>query len=99
MVFSAAPWQPPKWIRLGKWMSKAAVEGEGAEEVTEAHTGEFTAATAINPLDLPSGCRVLAYDLISMPPVSLMDNAQFSGPHYRLSDKRCLPADLAYRLG
>jgi CRISPR-associated protein Csc1 len=97
MVFSAEPWQPPKWVRLGKWMSKAAVELESAEEVMEVHTGESTAATPINPLDLPPDCRVLAYDLISMPPVSLMDNVQFSGPHYRLSDKRCIPAGLVYR--
>ena len=96
-VFSAEKWQPPKWVRLGKWMSKAAVEMGRAEEVMEVRTGAFTAATPINPLDLPPECRVLAYDLISMPPASLLDNAQLTGPHYRLADKRCFPAGLAYR--
>ncbi|MBX3001346.1 MAG: type I-D CRISPR-associated protein Cas5/Csc1 [Caldilineaceae bacterium] len=98
MVLSAELWQPPKWVRLGKWMSKAAVEVVNVERPMEVYTGEFTATMPINPLDLPPDCYVLAYDLISMPPVSLMDNTQCRGPHYRLSDKRCIPAGLAYRL-
>ncbi len=95
-VFSAKTWQPPKWIRLGKWMSKAAVEVIHTEEVSEVRKGEFMAAVPVNPLDLPSDCHLLAYDLISMPPVSLLDNAQLAGPHYRLAKGTCFPAHLAY---
>ena len=95
-IFSAEKWQPPKWVRLGKWMSKAAVDAS-TEEISEVHTGGFTLAIAVNPLDLPPECRVLAYDLISMPPVSLLDNVQLTGPYYRLSNKECIPVGLAYR--
>jgi len=96
-VFSAEKWQPPRWIRLGKWMSKAAVEDVRTEEISEVRIGEFVAAVPINPLDLSPDCRLLAYDLISMPPVSLLDNAQLNGPHYRLTQGECVPAHLAYR--
>ena len=96
-VLSHKRWQPPAWIRLGKWMSKAAVEVASREEMDEKRNGEFTAALPVNPLDLPPECQLLAYDLISMPPVSLLDNAQLTGPYYRLSDGECIPANLAYR--
>jgi len=96
-VLSGAEWQPPKWVRLGKWMSKAAVEMVGTEEIGKIRQGVYTAAVPLNPLDLPAASHLLAYDLISMPPVSLLDNAQLTGPHYRLVNGDCIPADLAYR--
>lgn len=87
----------PTWVRLGKWMSKAAVEINREETVDKVNTSDFTSAFPLNPLDLPAETRLLTYDLISMPPVSLLDNVRLSGPHYRLADKRCIPAGLAYR--
>lgn len=96
-VFCGDEWQPSKWIRLGKWMSKAAVEVVTAVEVSEIRTGQYTAAVPINPLDLPADCQLLAYDLISMPPVSLLDNVQLVGPYYRLSNGNCIPARMGYR--
>lgn len=97
VVVSCGEWQPPKWIRLGKWMSKAAVEEARVEEVGEVRRGEYTAAIPINPLDLPPDTHLLAYDLISMPPVSLLDNVQMTGPYYRLTSGDCIPAGLTYR--
>lgn len=87
----------PRWIRLGKWMSKAAVTTK-QEEIKEHKAGEFTNAFPINPLDLPPETRLLTYDLISMPPVSLLDHAHLSGPHYHLADGRCVAAGMAYRV-
>lgn len=89
----------PKWIRLGKWMSKAAVAITHQEEVKSMQKGSFTSVTPVNPLDLSAETRLLTYDLISMPPVSLLDNAHLTGPYYQLGDKRCIPAQLAYRFG
>lgn len=88
----------PNWIRLGKWMSKAAVSTQ-QEEMKEYRQGDFTSAFPLNPLDLPPETRLLAYDLISMPPVSLLDHAHLHGPHYRLTDGRCVAAGMAYRFG
>ena len=88
----------PHWIRLGKWMSKAEVTTT-QEEIKAHKQGDFTSAFPLNPLDLPPQTRLLTYDLISMPPVSLLDHAQLAGPHYKLADGRCLAAGLAYRVG
>lgn len=97
-IFSATKMPIPVWIRLGKWMSKAAVEVVQTEEVDQIRNGEFTNAFPVNPLDLPPETRLLTYDLISMPPVSLLDHAHLSGPHYKLADGRCVAAGVAYRV-
>ncbi len=96
-MFSLKSTKLPAWIRLGKWMSKAAVEVTHEETIGKVIIGTFTNAFPINPLDLPSETRLLTYDLISMPPVSLLDQAQLAGSHYRLADGRCVAAGLAYR--
>jgi len=98
-LFSKAQLALPTWIRLGKWMSKAAVEVVHTEEVDQIRNGEFTNAFPVNPLDLPPETRLLTYDLISMPPVSLLDHAHLTGPHYKLADGRCVAAGVAYRFG
>jgi len=89
-----------RWIRLGKWMSKGWVELCEEIEVDKTHTGEAIADFPINPLDIATETKLQTYDLISMPPVSLLDNVHFSGPHYQAKkDKKryILPVDLAYR--
>jgi CRISPR-associated protein Csc1 len=96
-ILSVAKLPIPVWIRLGKWMSKAAVEVAYEAEVAKISNGEFTNAFPVNPLDLPPETRLLTYDLISMPPVSLLDHAQLAGPHYKLADGRCVAVGLAYR--
>jgi CRISPR-associated protein Csc1 len=97
-VVSPARIPVPAWVRLGKWMSKAAVAVVHGEEVDRLQHGSFTNAFPVNPLDLPPEVRPLTYDLISMPPVSLLDHVQLVGPHYKLNDGRCVAAGMAYRL-
>lgn len=87
----------PHWIRLGKWMSKAEVSVTSEVEVEPIHSGEYISNFPLNPLDLPPDTRLLTYDLISMPPVSLLDHVHLAGPHYQLADRRTIPAGLAYR--
>lgn len=96
-VLTGETWHPPKWIRLGKWMSKAELHITHAENVQHVAHGEFIAGFPLNPLDLSANHRILTYDLISMPPVSLLDNAAMVGEYCQLQDGRCLPSDLAYR--
>jgi len=64
----------PRWIRLGLWRSKALVECWGEAELKEYPGSEQTASLPLNPLDTPGDLRV--FDLISMPPSSLIDNAR-----------------------
>jgi CRISPR-associated protein Csc1 len=97
LIISAAIPRLPRWVRLGKWMSKAALQVVSQEAVDIVQSATFASAAALNPLDMPPNVQVLAYDLISMPPVSLLDQVQLVGEHYHLADGRRLPADLAFR--
>ena len=87
----------PRWIRLGLWRSKAAVEWVEATAQLE-DEAERRADFPLNPLDLLA--PPLAFDLISMPPASLLDQVvlrsrwwtwQAAGKTLRL------PAGLTYR--
>ena len=98
VVLSVARLRAPAWVRLGKGLSKAAVQVHSQQEIKAVATGPFTSATPVNPVDLPAETRLLAYDLIAMPPVSLLDHAQLTGPHYQLADGRCVAAGVAYRV-
>lgn len=83
----------PRWVRIGKRFSKAEVmmEPVGAEE----RQGRYVVRHPMNPLDLPS--RPLGYDLINMPPVSLVVNAHLEGRYYVVEGDVCLPVGLQYR--
>lgn len=87
--------QLPKWIRLGLWMSKAYIEVKKELSLTPKQ-GNFTCSHLLNPIDLPISPEL--YDLISMPPVSLLQNARFSGEYVEFG-KVCLPTSMAYFAG
>jgi CRISPR-associated protein Csc1 len=87
--------QLPHWIRLGLWRSKAAVTWEEFPEM-QPRLGSFTSGLPLNPLDVPGQLQV--FDLISMPPVSLVLNARLEGYYYELPNKMHLPAGMRYFL-
>lgn len=84
----------PRWVRLGKWHSKALAEY--SDVAWKLSDGEYRAASPLNPLDVPAG-TFRAFDIVSMPPSSLVANARCVGPHYALAPGLGLPLDLAYR--
>ena len=84
----------PHWIRLGKWMSKAEVVIEPMVKPAEKQ-GSHVVSCPLNPLDVSS--QLLTFDLISMPPVSLIINARMEGAYYELNEGRlCLPVGMQY---
>ncbi len=85
----------PRWIRLGIWRSKAALTWEETADLN-ARTGAYTSALPLNPLDVAG--RLVVFDLLSMPPVSLVQNAQIEGNYYELPNRQRLPADMRYFL-
>jgi CRISPR-associated protein Csc1 len=93
-VLSAEPVVLPRWVRLGKWHSKALVETEVIE--AKQRSGEYTAASPLNPLDVPAGV-LRAFDIISMPPSSLVANARCGGDYYEIERGLGLPVGLGYR--
>lgn len=93
-VLSARALTLPRWIRLGKWHSKALVE----TEVVAGHerSGAYRAAGPLNPLDLPPD-TLRAFDIVSMPPSSLVANAHCQGAYFEFERGVGLPVGMTYR--
>jgi CRISPR-associated protein Csc1 len=89
----------PKWIRLGKWASKAEVLVEELGKSKLHQEAEFTYPYPLNPLDVMFTNQVLSYDTVNMPPVSLIRNVRMRGEFYTCADVKDLklPARMQYR--
>lgn len=61
----------PRWLRMGLWRSKAELHYE-IVEAKQANLSLNQATLPLNPLDLDK--NLVTFDLISMPPSSLLDN-------------------------
>ena len=76
----------PHWIRLGKWAAKIRVEAKLIHEsLIKQNSGQYTCVHPLNPLDLRSSTRLLLYNRIVMPPVSLVSQAQLTGEYLEIS--------------
>jgi CRISPR-associated protein Csc1 len=88
----------PKWIRLGKWMSKAEVMLEELPKPKHHQAADFTVPFPLNPLDVMFSNQVLSYDTLNMPPVSLIRNVRMRGEFYSFDGlKEKIPAQMQYR--
>lgn len=87
----------PKWIRLGKWMSKAEVTCIESKEVkSSTSTKEFSFPYPLNPLDVMFSHQVMSYDVVNMPPVSLIQHVKINGHFYKFGDLD-IPSGMQYR--
>lgn len=97
-VLSKEPLLLPHWVRMGLWRSKALLECLGESEAKLVESSEQVSSLPLNPLDVAGDLRV--YDLISMPPSSLVENARIHTEWLqteKIDGKEvCLPADMAY---
>ncbi|SKB14933.1 CRISPR-associated protein Csc1 [Planktothrix sp. PCC 11201] len=88
----------PKWIRLGKWASKAELTVEELPKLKRYQENEFIFPYPLNPLDVMFTHQVLSYDTINMPPVSLIRNIRMRGEYYTVEGlKLQIPAQMQYR--
>ncbi|WP_071516173.1 type I-D CRISPR-associated protein Cas5/Csc1 [Geitlerinema sp. PCC 9228] len=87
----------PKWIRLGKWASKAQVTQKELTSI-QRRNGTFIFPYPLNPLDVMFAHQVMTYDVINMPPVSLIENTKMQGQYYE-ADGIEIPAGMEYRFG
>ena len=94
-MISEKPLKLAKWIRLGKWMSKAELTTEEITNV-ESKNGDFIFPYLLNPLDVMFSHQVISYDVVNMPPVSLIQNIKIRGQYYKLENLR-IPACMEYR--
>ncbi len=60
--------------------------------------GTFIAACALNPLDVPAG-TLEVFDIVSVPPSSLVTNARLSGDYYEVGGPaRGLPVNMRFTI-
>ena len=84
-----------KWIRLGKWMSKAELTVKELDKVKQGN-GDFIFPYPLNPLDVMFTHQVLSYDTVNMPPVSLIRNVSINGHFYDVDGFK-IPSRMEYR--
>ncbi|MFK8186283.1 MAG: type I-D CRISPR-associated protein Cas5/Csc1 [Phormidesmis sp.] len=93
-------WKLPKYLRLGKWMSKAEIINIQELNPKRNSAREFSFAYPLNPLDVMFTNQVLSYDTINMPPVSLIRNVRMIGEFYsfeHLKETLQIPVHMGYR--
>jgi CRISPR-associated protein Csc1 len=97
-IVSDRPLNLPRWIRLGKWMSKAEVKIELVQFKLN-RENNFICSHPLNPLDIMFANQVFSYDTINMPPVSLIRNVRMTGEYYSFEGLKelQLPARMQYR--
>jgi CRISPR-associated protein Csc1 len=94
-VFSKTELTFARWIRLGKWLSKAEVKVTNLGQL-KPKEGEILCSHPLNPLDVMFTHRVISYDVVNMPPVSLIRNVRLVGAYYDIEGVK-LPANMIYR--
>lgn len=96
-IISEKPLKLAKWIRLGKWMSKAEIEIKATHELKPSTAEQqFICPHPLNPLDVMFSHQVISYDVVNMPPVSLIQNVKINGQYYQFENLK-IPACMQYR--
>ncbi|GAB4212831.1 MAG: hypothetical protein OHK0022_49170 [Roseiflexaceae bacterium] len=94
-VFSAEPVALPRYIRLGKFMSKARVAVEELsirpEQVNQQQT-----AILLNPVDLPPDVTLMPLDIVNVPPAALVRSGLITGMCYRIDRESYLPVGMRF---
>ncbi len=85
----------PEYIRVGKFMSKVRVDILNQSPVSALPTDEYSCTAYLNSADLPASLELLSFDLISIPPASLLKNLRFRGAAWQVGDLT-LPANLEF---
>ena len=96
-VTSREEFRVPRYIRLGKFMSKAKISAR-KQRYHEVHMETATYPNYLNPNDLPSEMRVGMFDLLNIRPTPLIWNVQLSGNFCQLADdaQTLLPAGMRF---
>jgi CRISPR-associated protein Csc1 len=85
----------PEYIRLGKFMSKVRVDVIEEHPVVPLPSAEYTSQAYFSTADLPTDLHLLSFDLISMPPTSLVRNLRFQYEAWQIGSY-IVPANLQF---
>lgn len=86
----------PRYIRLGKFMSKARVAVTLYQHPTIVSRQYQTVRYLLNPLDLLDAMEVTSYDIYNIHPVPLIRNANLTGQFICLDNNLYLPAGMRF---
>jgi CRISPR-associated protein Csc1 len=86
----------PRYIRLGKFMSKAKVDVTLHQNPTIVNRQHQRVGYLLNPLDLPQEMQVMSYDTYNVHPVPLIRNAILTGNFLKVSKDLYLPVDMKF---
>jgi CRISPR-associated protein Csc1 len=85
----------PEYIRVGKFTSKVRIEIREELKIEVLPVKEHRCNVYLNVADLPGDTELIAFDLISIPPASLLKNLVFRGDAWQIGDFT-LPANLKF---
>jgi CRISPR-associated protein Csc1 len=88
----------PRYIRLGKWMSKARVDVQTVPFQPMTGT-RVRVIQLLNPVDLAHNTQLHTFDVLNIHPVPLVRNALLSGEFYQLGGKEQTLLPTAMRFG
>lgn len=88
----------PEYIRLGKFRSKVRLRTVKECQVVALPPGEYECQAYLNSADLPPNLQMLFFDVLAMPPVSLLKNLRFQGEAWQVGDL-VVPAHLGFCAG
>jgi CRISPR-associated protein Csc1 len=87
----------PRWVRIGKWASKAELTIQKLPKPERHRASEFFFPYPLNPLDVMFTNQVLSYDTVNMPPVSLIRNVRMRGEFFTFDELSLkIPAQMHY---
>jgi CRISPR-associated protein Csc1 len=85
----------PDYFRIGKFRSKIKLSVLTQTQLKQLPEGEYTSQALLNSADLPSNLGLISFDLVSIPPVSLLKNLRFRGEAWQVGDL-IVPANLKF---
>lgn len=85
----------PEYIRLGKFMSKVRVEIMNTFDLNTLPVGNYSTQAYLNVADLSRQMNFITFDLIAIPPASLLKNLHFYGEAWQMGDY-IVPAHLQF---
>ena len=96
-VTSRNEFRVPRYIRLGKFMSKAKISSY-KQHYREINAQDVPYPNYLNPNDLPSDTQIGTFDLLNIRPTPLIRQVQLSGGFYELADdaRTLLPAGMQF---
>ncbi|MBE9222405.1 type I-D CRISPR-associated protein Cas5/Csc1 [Cyanobacterium stanieri LEGE 03274] len=85
----------PEYIRVGKFKSKVKITVKKESLIEYLPTAKYPCKTYLNSADLPENISYFSFDILAIPPVSILKNLQFEGEAWRIDDF-IVPANLKF---